>query len=61
MFTWDSSGCMNKESVSIMDYKRHKQNARKGKLQKGKMKSSITVAEFRMEFIMQSDIFSFTS
>lgn len=58
MFTWDSSGCMNKESVSIMDYKRHKQNARKGKLQKGIIKSGITVAQFRMEFIMQSHIFT---
>lgn len=23
MFTWDSSGCMSKESVSIMYYQRH--------------------------------------
>lgn len=28
MFTWDSSGCMSKESVSIVDYKRHKRPKR---------------------------------
>lgn len=41
MFTWDSSGCMSKESVSIMYYQTHKQIDRNA--QKLKVKSHYTV------------------
>lgn len=53
-FTWDSSGCMGKESVSIMYYQRHKNRLIEKEKLRVKVKSDITVAHFRLKFRMQS-------
>lgn len=53
MFTWDSSGCMSKENVSIMCYQRHT-NRLIEKAKRRISKVNITFAHFRTQFVMQS-------